>query len=148
MEIPTAETEFTVEATPKRIWDLLGRAIFDSLHGMEKVTIIDENNFNAELKTKAFGIPLTMYLRGEMTNTSPPTFLSVKLNAKSKWNLISLTQQINFTLDDAGEGKTKITCQAMAEDLNPLFRLVLLGQVKSQAKQIFASIEERLKRWA
>ena len=148
MAVLTAERRFAVEASPERVWDLLGRAIFDSLGGMEKMEVIDENNFRAELRVRAFGIPLTMYLSGEMTDISPPTSLSVKLSSNSKWKVISLTQQINFTLEPAGEGKTNVTCQALAEGLNPLFRWALLGQVKNQARQIFAKIEERLKQWA
>ena len=110
--------------------------------------VIDENNFHAELKTRAFGIPLTMYLRGEMTDILPPETISVRLATRSKWNLITLMQKVIFTSDLAGEGRTEVVCKALVEDLNPLFRLALLGQVKSQATQIFDSIEERLKQWA
>ncbi len=74
-----AENRFTLEATPERVWDVLGRAIFSGLSGLEKLHIIDENNFEADLKAKAYGIPLTMKLRGEMTDISPPTTLAVKL---------------------------------------------------------------------
>ena len=148
MEILTAERKFTVEATRERVWDLLGRAIFDSLQGLEKMKVIDENNFRAELKTRAFGIPLTMYLRGEMTDILPPETISVRLAVRSKWNLISLVQRVTFTSNSAGEGKTEVVCKALAEDLNPLFRGALLGQVKSQANQILACIEERLKQLA
>ena len=147
MELLTVERIFTVEAPANRVWELLGRAIFDSLPGLERMKVIDENNFRAALKTRVFSIPLSMYLRGEMTDISPPTYLSVELSACSKWNLISLIQKINFTLDNAGDEKTKIACQAFAVNLNPLFRWLLLGHVKSQAKQIFASIEERFKQW-
>ncbi len=68
----------------------MGRAIFDSRQGMGKMDVIDENNFSAELKAKAFGIPLTMYLTGKMTGILPPEALSVRLTARSKWNLITL----------------------------------------------------------
>ncbi len=148
MEIPTTGSEFTVEVTRERVWDLLGRAIFDSLQGMEKMDVIDENNFRAELKAKAFGIPLTMYLTGEMTDILPPEALSVRLTARSKWNLITLVQKITFTSNSAGEGKTTVVCKALVEYLTPLFRWALLGQVKSQAKQIFDGIEEHIKQWA
>ena len=130
MEKLTAESRFDIEASQARVWDLLGRVVFDSLHGIKKVEILDENNFRAELKTKAFGISLRMYLRGEMTDILPPEAISVRLAARSKWNLIRLVQRVTFTLNSAEEGKTAVVCKAMAEDLNPIFRWALLGQVK------------------
>jgi hypothetical protein len=148
MKTLIAEKELTAEASQERVWDLLGTLIFDSLSGLEKVEIIDENNFRAELRTKAFGIPLTWYLRGEMIDISPPKALSVKLNTKSKWDLITLVQIITFSLNSAWEGKAMMVCQAVAEDLSLLIRWLLLGQVKNLAKQIFDSIEEHLKQWA
>ena len=148
METLIAEKEFTSALSQQRIWDLLGRLIFDSLPGMERMEIIDENNFRAELKAKAFDIPLTLYLRGEMFDISPPEALKVKLTVKSKWNLIKVVQRVTFSLNSLGEEKVRIVCQAVAEDLDPFIRWILLGQVKTLAKQIFDSIEERLKQLA
>jgi len=148
METLIAEKNLAAEASQERVWDLLGTLIFDSLDGMEKIEIIDENNFRAELKEKAFGIPLTWYLRGEMIDISPPKTLHVKLTAKSKWNLLTVVQKITFRLNSVGEGKATMVCQALAEDLAPFIRWVLLGQVKGLAKKIFDSMEERLKQLA
>ena len=148
METWIAEKRITAEASQERVWDLLGTLIFDSLHGLEKMEIIDENNFRAELKAKAFGIPLTWYLRGEMIDISPPKSLGVKLITKSKWDLITVVQKITFSLSSAGEGKATMVCRAVAEDLPLVVRWVLLGQVKSLANQIFDSIEEGLKQLA
>ena len=150
METLIAEKNLNAETSQERLWDLLGTLIFDSLEGLEKMEIIDENNFRAELKAKAFGIPLTWYLRGEMIDISPPQALSVKLIAKSKWNMITVVQKITFHLHSVGEGKSTMGCVAVAEaeDLPPLIRWVFLGQVKSLAQQIFDSIEDRLKQLA
>jgi uncharacterized protein YndB with AHSA1/START domain len=148
METSIAEKNLTAEASRERVWDLLGTLIFDSLEGLEKMEIIDENNFRAELKAKAFGIPLTWHLRGEVIDISPPQALSIKLIARSKWTLIPVVQKITFTLNSMGEGKSGMVCVAVAEDLTPLIRWVFLGQVKSLAQQIFDSIEERLKQLA
>ena len=148
METLIAEKNLNAETSQERLWDLLGTLIFDSLEGLEKMEIIDENNFRAELKAKVFGLPLTWYLRGEMTDISPPQSLSVKLAARSKWNLIAVVQKITFTLNSTGEGRSAMTCVAVAEDLAPLIRWVFLSQVKSLAQQIFDSIEDRLKQLA
>ena len=145
METFIAEKKLAAEASHERVWDLLGTLIFDSLEGLEKMEIIDENNFRAELKAKAFGLPLTWHLRGEMIDISPPTSLSVQLTAKSKWDLIMVGQKITFSLDAAGEERTTLTCRAVAVDLPPLIRWVMLGEVKKLAQQIFDTIEERLK---
>ena len=145
METFIAEKRLAAEASPERVWDLLGTLIFDSLEGLEKMEIIDENNFRAELKAKAFGLPLTWHLRGEMIDISPPASLSVKLIAKSKWDLITVVQKITFSLEAVGEGETTLTCRAMAEDLPPLMRWAMLGEVKKLTQQIFDTIEERLK---
>ncbi len=148
MEILIAEKTIGAEASQERVWDLLGTLIFDSLAGLEKMEIIDENNFRAELKTTAAGIPLTWHLRGEIVDISPPQTLGVKLAARSKWNLITIAQKITFILNSAGESKATMICRAVAEDLPAFIRWALLGEVKRLAGQIFDSIEEGLKQLA
>ncbi len=145
METIIAQKRIPAEASRERVWDLLGTLIFDSLEGLEKMEIIDENNFRAELKAKAFGLPLTWHLRGEMIEISPPESLSVQLTAKSKGDLITMVQKITFHLQSAGEEGTTLICQAVAKDLPPLMRWVMLGEVKKLAQQIFDTVEERLK---
>ena len=150
MEILAAEREFDIKASPERVWDLLGRAIFDSLgRGLSKMKVIDENNFSAELKVRTGGvIPVTMHLRGEMVDISPPEYLRVKLTTRSRWGLIAMVQTVSFSMKPAGDDSTNISCRAMVDGLKPVFRLVLAGQVKSQAEGIFKSIEENLGQWA
>ncbi len=148
METLIAEKKRAADASQERVWDLLGTLIFDSLAGLQKMEIIDENNFRAELKSKAFGVPLTWHLRGEITDISPPSSLTVKLTAKSKGDLIAVRQKITFSLHSVGEGKSTMVCQAVAEDLAPLIRRFFLGQVKSLTKQIFDSLAERLRQLA
>ncbi len=148
METLIAEKNLAAEASRERVWDLLGTLIFDSLEGLEKMEIIDENHFRAELKAKAFGVPLTWYLRGEMIHISPPEALGVRLTAKSKWNLITMVQRITFGIQAKGEGGSAMHCTAVAEDLTSLIRWIFLGQVKSLTRQIFDGIEERLKQFA
>ena len=148
METLIAEKKITTEASRERVWDLLGTLIFDSLSGLEKMEIIDENNFRAELKAKAFGLPLVFSLRGEMIDISPPSALTVKLSTASKWNLVTLVQRIAFQVEPGSDGGATMICRAAAEDLSPLIRWVLLGQVKSMAAEIFDSMERGLKQLA
>lgn len=150
MEILAAARSYSIEATPERLWDLLGRAIFDGLgQGLSKMKIIDENNFRAELKFKVGGlIPVTMYLRGEMVDITPPEYLRVKLTTRSKWNLVNIVQTVSFSMKSTDDGSTTISCRAMADGLNRVSRWTLSGEVKSQAERVFKSIEERLRQWA
>lgn len=146
MEILIAEKNITTEASPERVWDLLGTLIFDSLSGLEKMEIIDENNFRAELKAKAFGLPLVFSLRGEMIDISPPNSLTVKLS--SKWSRITVVQRIAFRVQPGANGGATMVCRAVAEDLSPIVRWTLLGQVKNMAGQIFDAMERGLKQLA
>ena len=148
METLIAEKKITAEASRERVWDLLGTLIFDSLSGLEKMEIIDENNFRAELKAKAFGLPLVFSLRGELIDIFPPSALTVKLSTASKWNLVTLVQKIAFRVDPEDDGRATMMCRAVAEDLSPLIRFVLLGQVKHMAGEIFDSMERGLKELA
>ena len=148
METLIAEKKISQEVSRERVWDLLGTLIFDSLSSMQKLEIMDENNFGAELTAKAFGIPLAMHLRGEMVDIAPPEALTVKLAARSKWNLITVVQKITFTISPTEKGNTTMVCRSVAQDLPFLVRLFLLGQVRAMAGQIFDSIQERLKQLA
>jgi hypothetical protein len=83
-----------------------------------------------------------------MIDISPPKALSVKLTTKSRWNLITVVQKITFSLSSVSEDKATMVCRAVAEDLPPVIRWILLGEVKSLAKQIFDSMEDSLKELA
>ena len=58
-----AERDFVVKTSQERVWRLIGKVIFSSLPGMENVEILDENNFKALLRTRVFGIAVTMKIR-------------------------------------------------------------------------------------
>jgi len=148
-EVETARTSFVIEAPNQRVWNLLGRAIFDSMgKGLEQMKVIDENNFRANLKVKVFAIPITMQIRGETSDITPPERLVTKLGTKGMGGLVNLNQVIYITLKPEGQDKTKIEAWAVATGLNALFKMALLGQVRHQAKEIFGIIEQRLKQWA
>jgi carbon monoxide dehydrogenase subunit G len=79
MPIELAKKNFEVEASPERVWRLIQKVIFSSLPGMENLEILDENNFRAILRIKVLGIPLSLKLKVEMTDISPPESFSIKL---------------------------------------------------------------------
>ena len=140
-----AERKFVIEASQERLWQLIGRVIFSSLQGVERLEIIDENNWQALLRVKLGFIVLNMNLTGEMVDTSPPDTLGVRLRAKSKGGVLQLNQKVTVKFTVIDEAKTEVFCKAIAEGVGPLFRLFLLGRARSFAGGIFDSIEERLK---
>jgi hypothetical protein len=143
------QSKFTIDASQKRVWDLFGRAIFDSLGGMGKMKVLDENNFRAELKMKVFGFfPMTFYVRGEMTDITPPSSIATNLKTASKWNLITMLLKVKFDMSPVGENKTEVLCTSEAEGIPSALRWIAKGQVKSQSKDIFTNIEKRLRQWA
>jgi hypothetical protein len=148
MDVTVAQNSFELAATQDRVWDLLGRAIFGSLKGMEKLKIVDDNSFKAELKTKAYGIPMTMYLLGNITDMNPPESITVILNAHSKPNFVSVQQKVVITSKPAGDGKVQVSSVALVQKMTPLFKPILIGQVKKQAQDILDAIEARLKQVA
>ena len=44
-----AERQFVIDAPQKRVWDLLARAVYQSLP-LEKIDIVNERTFFAELR--------------------------------------------------------------------------------------------------
>ena len=122
--------------------------IFDSLHGLERIEIIDENNFRAVLRVKLGFIGLIAHLRGEMTEISPPRFLAVVLKMRLIGGTLQLGQRVTFALTAVDEGKTEVVCKALAQGIVILFRWPLLGKAQDFAGETLSRIEERLQQLA
>ncbi len=148
MEIDLAEKNFEVQATQERVWRLIGKVIFSSLPGMERMEILDENNFRAVLRMKALGVRLNMGLRGEMKNVSPPDSFSVRLFIQGLAGFFRADQTVSFNMTPLAKEKTAVSCKASIRDLGFLPRLFLLGQARAFASSTFDSIERRLKELA
>jgi carbon monoxide dehydrogenase subunit G len=147
MDTLIVKKEYSIAASKERAWDLLGMMVFDSL-SMENMKVLDERNFKADLRVKAYGISIKMHLRGEMTDVVIPEKLTVKLTAKGYRGMIKLVQKITMSLKSEGAEKTTMYCEAVGEDLNPLFKYVLVGQVRAMAGNIFDSIEQGIQKLA
>jgi carbon monoxide dehydrogenase subunit G len=145
MGMELAKKIFEVEASQERVWRLIGKVIFSSLPGMENLEILDENNFRAVLRMKALGIPLSLKLKGEMMDVSPPDSFSVRLFLEAPAGLFKADQKVAFAMTLLKSGKTSVACKATVEDLGFLPRLLLAGQARSFANATFESIEKRLK---
>lgn len=145
MGVLLAERRFEVEASQDRIWRLIGKVIFSCLPGMEKIEILDENNFQATLRTKVWLIELCMKLKGEMVNISPPQSFVVKLRLESPRGLFKMNQRVEIATESVEMDRTAIACVAMAERMGILFRVLLFGEARRFARSAFHAMEKRLK---
>ena len=143
-----AEKSFEVEASQDRVWRLIGKVIFSSLPGMENMEILDENNFRAVLRMKTLGIPVSVRLKGEMMDVTPPDSFSVRLFIEGLGGLFQADQKVSFAMTPLEKKKTAVNCKATVQDLAFLPRLFLLGQARSFANSTFEAIEKRLKELA
>lgn len=143
-----AEREFIVNATPDRVWRLIGKVIFSVLPGMESMEILDENNFRALLRVKMMGFEWVLKLKGEMVDISPPESFSVRLLLEGLGGLVKADQKVALVMTPVENGKTSVACRAAAEGMGVLQRVFLTGQARSFARQTFEAIEKRLKELA
>jgi carbon monoxide dehydrogenase subunit G len=103
-----AEREFIVNATPDRVWRLIGKVIFSVLPGMESMEILDENNFRALLRVKMMGSEWVLKLKGEMVDISPPESFSVRLILEGLGGLVKADQKVAFAMTPAEGRKTSV----------------------------------------
>ncbi|HXZ35127.1 MAG TPA: SRPBCC family protein [Thermodesulfobacteriota bacterium] len=143
-----AEREFIVNATPDRVWRLIGKVIFSVLPGMESMEILDENNFRSLLRVKMMGSEWVLKLKGEMVDISPPESFSVRLLLEGLGGLVKADQKVTLAMTPVEKGKTSVTCRATAEDMGFLQRAFLTRQARVFAQSTFEAIEKRLKELA
>jgi carbon monoxide dehydrogenase subunit G len=139
------ERDFIVKASQERVWRLIGKVIFSSLPGMENVEILDENTFRALLRTKVFGMAVTLKIQGEIVDLDPPDSFSVKLFLEGPGGLFKADQKVSFAMSPKEGGNTGVVCKAWVERMGLFPRLFILGEAKRFAQATFASIENRLK---
>ena len=143
-----AERKFTIDASQERVWNLLGRVIFHSLPGLERIQIKDQDRFSALLRVKLALITLNMEVNAEMVDISPPHSLAVVLHMKGMGGMFRLNQKVIFALSSVNQGKTEVIAKATGENVGPLFRTILRRKAKSFAHDTFRGIEERLEQLA
>ncbi len=143
-----AGREFIVNATPDRVWRLIGKVIFSVLPGMESMEILDENNFRARLRVKMMGFEWVLKLKGEMADISPPESFSVRLLLEGMGGLVKADQKVALAMTPVENGKTSVACRATMGDMGFLQRVLLTGQARGFARQTFGAIEKRLKELA
>ncbi len=103
------------------MWRLIGKVIFSSLPGMEKMEILDENNFRSP-EDQGHGIPGELKLKGEMMDMEPPDSFSVKLSLEGPGGLFKADQKVAFAMTPSTATKTSGGLQSDCGDMGPLPR--------------------------
>ena len=144
MSIEVAVKHFVINASQERVWRLIGKVIFSSLSGMEKVEILDETRFRAFLRVKVSLLELTMRLKGEIVDMLPPDSLVVNIAIEGLRGLFRMNQKVTIDISSIDQERTAVACQAMAESMGILSRGMFLRQARRFAQSVFETIEKRL----
>jgi carbon monoxide dehydrogenase subunit G len=144
MDTEIAVKNFVIDASQERVWRLIGKVIFSSLSGMERVEILDETRFRAFLRVKLSLLTLTMKLRGEIVDILPPDSLAVDMTLEWLRGLFRMNQKVIIHMKSVEQGRTAVACQTTAESMGILFRGMFLRQARQFAQSVFETIEKRL----
>lgn len=136
-----AQKHFVVEASPPRVWDLLGTVVYQSLP-LEKVDIVTTDSFRAVLKWPMGFITVPFDVKGKLVGMSRPGSFGSVMSVK--WGLVQLGVNVNFALKPVPEGKTEVVCTATEEGGRTIMGWILSGQQRSFAGSMFDSIRARL----
>lgn len=147
MQVIIAESKFTVEASRDRVWDLLPRVIFNSA-GLEKINIINDRCFGAEMPLRLSFVNIHVPLVGEIVDVVELETLAVTIDGTVLWGLIGLKQKITFTFTSKDSNKTEVSYKASAKGSGPIFRWLIVGKAREIGRNILESIEVTLKRLA
>ena len=145
--VKIAERQLVIEATQRRIWDLLGSALLNSSLGLEKLDVLDETHVRAEIRLKFAFITVPTHLTVVFLELVEPNRMVTAVQAKALGGLIQLKLRVTFTLSPLGD-RTEVRCEALAEGNNPILFRLLVGKVRNVAGATLACIEEILRRTA
>ncbi len=142
------ERNFEVQASRERVWRLIGKVIFSSLPGLERMEILDESNFQGVLKTRILGVQIILKLEGRMLDVQPPDSFSVQLLLEGPAGMFKADQRVTFTMTPVEVERTRVACKALIDEIGFLAGLLVKGQARSFARSTFEAIERRLKELA
>ena len=141
VKTPIAKKQFAIEASQQRVWNLLGRVIYQCLP-LEKMDIVDETTFYADLRWRLAFINIPLRLRGKFVDISPPSFLGCLLSVKK--GIIQRELEVTFRLNPISQDKTEVTCMAEGEETRPPLKWIVKREQQRFAENVFDSIRARL----
>lgn len=138
------ERHFAIDGPQQRVWDVLAKAIYQSVP-LEKMNIVNEKTFYAELRWNLAFIRLTLNLEAKFVDISPPSFIGCILLVNKGMMRSSL--KVMFTLRAVSESRTEVACVATAEGKGTggILGWILRTGQKTFAGKVFDSLEARLK---
>lgn len=138
-----ARKQFAINADQQRVSYLLAKAIYQCLP-LERMNIVDDKTFRADLKWHVAFVPIRLYLEGKFQDVALPDFLSCRLSVKR--GILHLGVKVAFTLKPIKESLTEVTCDAVAdrEDAGGLLGRILSGAQKGFAEGTFESLRVKL----
>ncbi len=139
------ERNFEVSASQERVWHLIGKVIFSSLPGLERMEILDESNFRGVLRTRILGVQIALKLKGRMLDVGPPDSFSVKLLLEGPAGMFKAAQRVDFTITPIEAERTRVVCKAAIDEIGFWAGLLVKGEARSFARSTFEAIEKRLK---
>ena len=148
MKIQIARSKYVIEAARERVWGLLPFSIFNGVEGIEKISVLSEKVFRAEMPIRLSFIRLKAHLSGKIMDIHEPETLAVALEAKVIGGLIQVKQNIVFTLNSSHVDETEVSCEVVANGIGPIFRWILLKRAQATGQTTLDNIEKYLKRLA
>ncbi len=138
------ERNFEVPASQERVWRLIGKVIFSSLPGLERMEILDESNFRGVLRIRILGLQITLKLEGRMLDVQPPDSFSVRLLVEGPAGMFKADQRVTFTITPVEAETTNVVCRGVIDEIGFLAGLLVKGPARSFARSTFDAIEKRL----
>ena len=139
-----AQRKFIVDASPMRIWDLIGEAMFSALK-LEGVRVMDASNFSAVIRVRLGPVKMPLSIIGRFIETSLAKSLAATVEARGLAGIIWLNQRLDITLNPLDENKTEINLEVTAEGLGNLVKIFLSWRVKSFINEMLDGIERELR---
>jgi carbon monoxide dehydrogenase subunit G len=139
-----ARRTFEVDASPAKVWRLIGKVIFNCLPGMEEIDVVDEKNFRALQRMKIVFMEVRMRLKGEIVDITPPRSLAVNLAIEGAGGLVRMNQKVTIGMSATEAGRTEVTCEATAASMSGWLGWLLLSQARPFVQSMFEAMEKRL----
>ena len=148
MEIEVARHEFSVKTELKRLWELLPFAIFNGLEGIEKVSVVSEKFFHAEMPIKFAFVQINARLSGEIYDIIEYQKITVALTAKVIKGILTAYQIITFNISKGQNDEIKVSCEIVAKGSGPIFKWIVLRKARVTSIATINNIEKTIKRLA
>ena len=138
-----AQKQFVVEASHRRVWDLLATVVYQLLP-LEKVDIVNADSFHAVMKMGIGFIKFPLDVQGKIVDTARPSSYGCAMLVKR--GPIKVGVKVVITLRAVDESKTEVFCIAMEEGKRTIMGWVLREPQRKFALNMFDSIAARLQR--